>query len=260
MYAKYVEYSVPIFARKPRSLDEFKHFKATGFRQFLLYGGVVLLKQFLDEEAYVHFLRLSLAYRIVSSDMFTDSLDAAQMMFEDFVWEYKKHYPQGGMGFNVHGLLHIVDDVKMYGTVDNYSAYKFENYIQILGNIIRSPSMMLQQLYNRMQENEFMGIRTTQPTFNLLKIKKKSACLLKDMKTYVYVTEVTNNIITVQPFLSLKDFFTNPVPSSDLFIVQTGKDEMGSSWGPSFEINKSDIQCICYLLPYLTDYVLLPLL
>lgn len=88
-YAGFKSFKIPEFARPPRSLLEYPHFKATEFRQFVLYGGIVLLKQFLSNEQYVHFLRLSLGYRIVSGACFQESLSTAQVLFEDFVADYK---------------------------------------------------------------------------------------------------------------------------------------------------------------------------
>lgn len=53
------------FCRRPRTLKEFERYKATEFRQFLLYTGPFILKNILDESLYSHFLELSLALRIL---------------------------------------------------------------------------------------------------------------------------------------------------------------------------------------------------
>ena len=31
--------------------------------------------------------------------------------------------------YNVHGLIHIAEDVKRFGPLDSYSAFPFENYL-----------------------------------------------------------------------------------------------------------------------------------
>lgn len=46
------------FARLPRSLDDLKYWKATEFREILLYTGVIVLKSNLKKEFYGHFLLL----------------------------------------------------------------------------------------------------------------------------------------------------------------------------------------------------------
>ena len=57
-------------ARQPRALDELKRWKATEFRQFLLYTGPVVLKGSISENLYIYFLTLSVAMR-----MFLESND-----------------------------------------------------------------------------------------------------------------------------------------------------------------------------------------
>lgn len=53
------------FARKPRSLKEVKQFKATEYRQFLLYTGPIVLKEILDSTKYDHFITLQIAITIL---------------------------------------------------------------------------------------------------------------------------------------------------------------------------------------------------
>jgi hypothetical protein len=54
------------FVRKPRSLKEFGLWKATEFRLFLLYTGVVLLSS-INKDQYEHFLQLNCAIYILSN-------------------------------------------------------------------------------------------------------------------------------------------------------------------------------------------------
>lgn len=49
------------FARQPRSLDELDRWKATEYRQFLLYTGLITLRGVVSESLYEHFLALSIA-------------------------------------------------------------------------------------------------------------------------------------------------------------------------------------------------------
>ena len=56
------------FARQPRSLTELDRWKATEFRQFLLYTGVVVLRVVLSKPQYEHFLTLTIAVRILCTE------------------------------------------------------------------------------------------------------------------------------------------------------------------------------------------------
>jgi len=46
------------FARLPRSLDDLEYWKATEFRKFLLYTGIIVLKSNIKKEQYNHLLVL----------------------------------------------------------------------------------------------------------------------------------------------------------------------------------------------------------
>lgn len=55
---------------------------------------------------------------------------------------------------NVHNLIHLPDDVVNHGPLDSFSAFSFENKLQILKNLIRKSGKPLQQLVNRLEEIE----------------------------------------------------------------------------------------------------------
>src|SRR5690606_27973683 len=55
------------FQRQPSHISNFAEWKANQFRSFLLYIGPVVLKKYLTEEKYHHFLILHVAMRILLS-------------------------------------------------------------------------------------------------------------------------------------------------------------------------------------------------
>ena len=54
--------------------------------------------------------------------------------------------------YNVHSLLHLVDDVKEYDPLDDNSSFKYENYLQNIKRMIRSGKCPLTQIINRLDE------------------------------------------------------------------------------------------------------------
>ena len=74
------------FARRPRTLLELPNWKATEFRQFLLYTGIVALKDTIIDDQYYEFLLLHCAYRPLCSQKQRESnLETSQQMLNLFV-------------------------------------------------------------------------------------------------------------------------------------------------------------------------------
>lgn len=126
--------SVPSeFARIPRSLDDIDYWKATEFREFLLYTGIIVLKCNVKKEQYNHFLILFISIRILCSyKMFNTHSDLASQLILQFVQNYSNIYDSKSVTYNVHSLIHLPFFVNLHGPLDNFSAFKYENYLQTL--------------------------------------------------------------------------------------------------------------------------------
>lgn len=104
------------FNRKPRSLKDLSQWKATEFRNFLLYFGPLVLKSVIDQSIYEHFLLFHFAISIlVSSHLIkNDFLNIAEECLKQFILHCKNIYGPQYLIYNVHILCHLVDDVKLY--------------------------------------------------------------------------------------------------------------------------------------------------
>ncbi|XP_076647790.1 uncharacterized protein LOC143356191 [Halictus rubicundus] len=146
------------FAKHPRSIDLFSKFKATEFRQFLLYTGPVVTYGVLNYKIYRHFLFLHSAIRIMVSQVFVSKyLKFAEGVLQLFVRRCEKFYGPTFNSSNVHGLLHLANDVRRFGTLDSFSAFPYESNMSIFRKYCRKPGQPLQQLSNRMREIEHHG-------------------------------------------------------------------------------------------------------
>lgn len=141
------------FARKPRSLHDIDKWKAIEFRQFLLYTGIVVLKSVMTSASYNHFLSLSIAIRILTDPKLCITFNEyANSLLMWFVSNYGDIYGDEYLSFNVHNLLHLANDVKTFGCLENFSCFKFENYMQKIKKKLHQSGKPLQELSNRIFE------------------------------------------------------------------------------------------------------------
>ncbi len=74
--------------------------------------------------------------------------------------------------YNVHNLIHLPNDCIQHGTLDNFSAFKFENFLHSIKRKLHSSRLPLEQFSNRLVEEH-----TFQNIFN--KNKSESVNVLK---------------------------------------------------------------------------------
>jgi len=148
------------FNRKPRPINEFNRWKASELRQFLLYSGPVALKGVLSESYYNHFMSLHLSCRILASETFAHSQNRyASSLLQYFVTNFAILYGKKFVSYNVHGLLHISDDVLHLGRLDNFSAFRFENHLGRLKRMVKNKNNPLTQVCYRLIERQSLNFQ-----------------------------------------------------------------------------------------------------
>ena len=141
------------FARKPRSLMDVDRWKATEFRQFLLYTGKIALKGVLRPDLYEHFLVLSVASCILVCPSLAQAFkDYAKQLMKFFVEQSKLLYGDEFIVYNVHSMIHLADEVEMFECLDACSSFPFENYMQKLKRMVRSGKNPIAQIAKRLSE------------------------------------------------------------------------------------------------------------
>ncbi|KAG8238355.1 hypothetical protein J437_LFUL017249 [Ladona fulva] len=143
------------FARKPRVMQEVMRWKATEFRMFLVYTGPYLLEEILSSSLYKHFLSLHYAIRILLSSDYLVNLDYPRTLLRYFVKKYEVIYGRESMTYNVHGLLHLADDCRVHGSLDRFSAFKFESKLYQIKRLVRNQNLPLPQIVRRLHEQSY---------------------------------------------------------------------------------------------------------
>lgn len=285
-FSKYIPLE---FNRKPRGLAEVKRWKATEFRQFLFYTGPVALKNVLNRDKYLNFMTLHVAMTILSNSNYVNSIDYAESLLEYFVETFKILYGHQNMSHNIHNLLHLANDVRNHGIVDDFSAFPFENFLQSILKSLRKSDKPLSQIIRRKSEKQSLTSKSENtakkypifsvnhsdgPTLNMnvqnqfRKVNFESfvlhnampdnCCSLKngdiiDIKNIV-MYQNKYKIIGNQ-YLSLRNLYEQPCNSSELGIFLTN-----SNISPLKMFDVSDIDRKCIKLESQNEIIIFPLL
>ena len=129
------------FSRQPRSLKDLDRWKATEFRQFLLYTGPIVLQDIISDNAYEHFLALSITLTILlqSDDQIRcQYLDNAKDLIGQFVYNSKYVYGNTFTVYNIYNLLHLPDDCFYHrSSLNIISCFLFEKFLQRFKKSVR---------------------------------------------------------------------------------------------------------------------------
>ena len=148
------------FQRRPRRLEEFKHFKATEFRTFLLYLGPVLLQSRLDREGkqYKNFMLLAAAMRILLDDELRSLyVDTAEQFLKQFVVGMNCIYGAEQMPYNVHAVMHLAQEARLHGNLNEVNAFPFESHLGRMRKQLRRSAYTLPQMVKR--EREYQHVK-----------------------------------------------------------------------------------------------------
>lgn len=275
--------------RSVRCLKTLKYWKGLEFRTVLLYVGIVVLKEALNEQEYVHFLTLSCAVRLCSSKFYKKYRSIAEKMFRDFVEKYMFLYGRSTISSNVHNLIHICEDMDQLGVdeLDLLSTYRYENSLRLLGLNVKHCNLPLEQVCRRViesfeiKESHCLDSKSFKPFVQCKKLcdgseyyekvfnKSDSMLSAKKFGDQWFLTK-TNDLVRMKYAITevnevkiignrLKNksaFFTIPLTST-LLDIYTSNSELDYH---DIEYSVNDVKAKMICLNSGQDYVLMPLL
>lgn len=247
--------------------------------------GCVVLKDFVSPDLYSHYLLLFTAIRTLASpSTCLANSDFADELLKQFVFDYARIYDPSEIVFNVHAILHLVECVRQFGALYSFSAYRFENYMREIKKHIKSPSKILQQMFNRLAETNiinqkrehigfvgrdfdsdiFPGCNTSYKSFQfdsfiLKKNLKDSCCMTIDgtpIEVQGFGIQNGEKVLFAKHFLNMENFFTQPVESMSnlgVMLVDPPGEEI-------FTHKVTDVDYKLIRLPYQTRFVIMPMI
>lgn len=263
-YSSQIQYCIPTeFSRHPRSLSELDRWKATEFRLFSMYTGMILLKGKLPEKQYKHFLLFSIVLRILGAGIYGDDLgDIANILIRTFTDGYEKLYGIEELVYNVHSLQHMVSEVVSQSRkLDDISCFDFENYLGQMKKLLRQPNKPLQQVVRRIGEKQNNIKLLTFPSKNLIHNinphNQKDCYIILKQKKVMKVTSVNLESMMYQGhvFSTTNCFFKSPLYSDRINIFKVSN--LGTY---KFTVSFNEVFSKCMVIPYENVHVALPIL
>lgn len=148
----------------------------------------------------------------------------------------------------MHSLLHVELDVKLHGSLDNYSAFEFENYMQTLKRMLRSNSSHLSQIVRRVGEAElFQSCKVAKQDFIYSSVSSNdgdNCVILTNGIVSVIVQRISQTQLECRHFKTHENVINYPFDSSKIgvFIVSDLDKQ-------THEISIDRIKKKCILLP-----------
>lgn len=279
MYLLTSQYVPSNFQRRPRSIADIDRWKASEFRLFLLYIGPVILKNILDDKRYNHFLSLVIGIRLLSErNQSIENIDYANQLLLYYVKKFGIFFGNEYYTYNIHNLIHLPEDVRVHGALDSFSAFKFENYMFKLKQLLKTSRYPLQQIHNRIVEERNLqkkcepykypliirkkeNITGVQLQNSTLSLKPNDNCVLLENNQIVLIEkfDIINShvVCSGRYYLDPGQFFESPCNSKTIGIY-TVKQEFLSKNIISFNIES--IVKKCFRIPYLEYMVIVALL
>ena len=162
------------FQRSPDILDKIKLWKATQFRVFLLYIGLASLKGLIEDKYFEHLSLLVCSARMMTKKLPSDQEGSLKVRAEvaavvrgflhKFVMDAIDLFGPEFIAYNVHNLIHIVDDYVRFGSLEEFSAFVFENFLKELKNYVHAGYKPGEQIVNRYSAHIRMGIYADETT------------------------------------------------------------------------------------------------
>ncbi|XP_055638231.1 uncharacterized protein LOC129776545 [Toxorhynchites rutilus septentrionalis] len=214
------------FKQKPKGLDELEQWDAYDWRQFLLYYSPIVLKNYLPQKYYIHFLYLHLAIRmLVSSEPFVEcSTYVSGQLLNTFVADYSILYGSHLIDYNVHNLLHFEEINMKAGPMCHTNGYLYDRQMDTIMKAIQSSSKisldeigaLVRDNTNVIVENKLNECRQRYPQ---VEQSNEGPVLLLNSNTTLTTREPDNYVITEAGVMMIEGIYPEDSELPEIVLV-----------------------------------------
>ncbi len=175
--------------RLARPITERKFWKASEWRNFLIFYSLIVMKGILPQKYLLHFMLLVDSVHLLQRDNISQlEVCYAEKMLQKFVKDYESLYRRENMTYNLHLLLHAPNSVRYWGPLWGYSNYTFENMNGVLTKMYHGTQAVAKQICNTFYL--FMNMKNM--SFSEYNVIKPCVCTYLDKcNGYAHIKQCT---------------------------------------------------------------------
>ena len=208
------------FHRRQFRIENYARWKATEFRDFLLYVAPFCLREVLKPEYYEHFCYFHFSIYSMAEESCQSNLIKSRLCLRKFVKDFGDYYGKDQLVYTIHVLSHLPKFCKILGCLDYWSSFPFENYLNILGRRIRASNKPLQQAVNRITELEWCGHVTKEWHIKISHKAPDNVVLTSSGVVLVEAFKIFENCVSGYVLQLIKETYKVPYDSSTFLMGQ----------------------------------------
>lgn len=140
------------FSRMPRSILDFKSYKASELYSWLLFYSIPTLEKILPEVYLQHWMLLVISmFNLLQQKIKLEHIKQSNDLLHAFVKGVKLLYGEREMSYNIHQLLHLSLCVERWGPLWGTSAFAFESRNGFLARIVHGTNKMGEEMMNNLK-------------------------------------------------------------------------------------------------------------
>lgn len=138
------------FAPQIKELLRAGEWQASEMRCFAFIGPVVLMGLLSDVNALNAIVVFCCAMVMLHRDVIKEEhIQCAEKLLDGFHESLRSIFGTRSLYANMHGLQHLGEHARRYGSLNNISAFHFEGHIGTLGRLVTGPIAMIRQIADR---------------------------------------------------------------------------------------------------------------
>lgn len=144
--------TLDFISRTPRTVDDYSYWKANEMKWFILAYSLPIFHDLMDEKYFSHYKLFVKAITILNSHSISyEDLEEAEICLDKFVKDFEYLYGLENMTINVHMLLHLCRNVRLFGPLWTTSCSPFEHLNGVLKSFVKSSKHPELQIFSSLE-------------------------------------------------------------------------------------------------------------